>query len=72
MPKPKLDERHDILLRFLQGRGQAWDTTELSFELGYPRHQINRLGRDLAEHQRVQLSKTEKRGTLQLRAERNA
>lgn len=71
MPKPKLDERHDALLRFLTHRGQSWDTAELSAELGFPRHTINRLGRELASYDKLNLVAGERRGTYSMRARKN-
>lgn len=71
MPKPRLNEMHEALLRFLTLKGQSWDTAELSDELGFPRHTINRLAKELARHDKLSLVAGERRGTYSMKVRRN-
>lgn len=70
MPKAKLNESHDTLLNFLKDQGQAWDSDELQDALGLSRSFINRLGKDLAEHELIKLVRTERKTIYSMRYRR--
>lgn len=72
MPKAKLDTSHDTLLNFLQDRGQSWDSDELQDALQWPKHYLNRLGKDLAEHNLIDIIRTERRTIYRMRAKRSS
>lgn len=71
MPKARLHDGHDILLSFLKERGQSWDTVELVDALHLPQDYLNRLGKDLAEHDLIDLVRNEQRRVFTMRAKRS-